>query len=111
MENRQVALTLGMTIGKQAFDNNLSRFINQTYKLLPLREQGKDWKKPLQTLMEEMAGMKQLVIGQDQLFFLILCKMRGLLELNSQNDMLLYRRVVLELLSLLSNLKQNVNVT
>ena len=54
----QVALTLGVTIDKQTFNKNLSRFINQTYKLLPLREEGKDWKKPLETLMEEMVGMK-----------------------------------------------------
>lgn len=106
----QVALTLGTTIDKEAFDNNLKRIINQTYKLLPLRQEQKDWKKPLQTLMEEMIGMKQLVKGQDQLFFMILCKMRGLFQLNSEKDMFLYRRVILELLSLLSSVKDHVNV-
>lgn len=105
----QVALTLGTTIDKEAFDNNLKRIINQTYKLLPLRQEQKDWKKPLQTLMEEMIGMKQLVKGQDQLFFMILCKMRGLFQLNSEKDMFLYRRVILELLSLLSSVKDHVN--
>ena len=32
---------------------NLSRLTNQIYKLLPCREEGSDWEKPLATLMEE----------------------------------------------------------
>jgi hypothetical protein len=34
----KVALTLGITIKKEAIESNLKRIINQTYKLLPLRE-------------------------------------------------------------------------
>ena len=33
----QVVLTLGISITKNAIDNNLKRIINQVYKLLPLR--------------------------------------------------------------------------
>ena len=105
----QVALTLGITISGDVYKQHLSKLINQVYKLLPTREEDKDWQKPLETILEEFAGMKQLVIGQDQLFFTILCKLRGLTYLNRPEDMVTYRRVILELLSLLNMLKNNVN--
>ena len=49
-------------------DNNviikrLQNLINQTYKLLPSREQGVGWEKPLQTIMEQLAGMNRLMKG------------------------------------------------
>ena len=104
----QVVLTNGIAIEKEAVAKNLKRIINQIYKLLPLREENKDWKKPLETLMEEIAGMAKLIDGQDELFFLILCKMKGLFSLTNDSEMPLYRRIILELLSLLNQLKINV---
>lgn len=104
----QVVLTNGIAIEKEAVAKNLKRIINQIYKLLPLREENKDWKKPLETLMEEIAGMAKLIDGQDELFFLILCKMKGLFSLTNDSEMPLYRRIILELLSLLNQLKTNV---
>lgn len=104
----QVVLTNDVAIEKEAVAKNLKRIINQIYKLLPLREEGKDWKKPLETLMEEIAGMAKLIDGQDELFFLILCKMKGLFSLTNDSEMPLYRRIILELLSLLNQLKINV---
>lgn len=104
----QVVLTNGIAIEKEAVAKNLKRIINQIYKLLPLREENKDWKKPLETLMEEIAGMAKLIDGQDELFFLILCKMKGLFSLTNDSEMPLYRRIILELLSLLNQLKVNV---
>ena len=104
----QVVLTNGIAIEEEAIAKNLKRIINQIYKLLPLREEGKDWKKPLETLMEEIAGMAKLIDGQDELFFLILCKMKGLFSLTNDSEMPLYRRIILELLSLLNQLKINV---
>lgn len=104
----QVVLTLGISVSKDAVDNNLKRIINQVYKLLPLREEGKNWEKPLETLIEELAGMADLIEGQDELFFSILCKMKGLLSLTKEFDMPTYRRTILELLSLLGELKSHV---
>ena len=104
----QVVLTLGISVNKDAVDNNLKRIINQVYKLLPLREEGKNWEKPLETLIEELAGMADLIEGQDELFFSILCKMKGLLSLTKEFDMPTYRRTILELLSLLGELKNHV---
>lgn len=104
----QMALTSGVIINKESVDFNLKRIINQVYKLLPMREEGRDWEKPLQTLIEQLSGMKRLIDGQDDLFFLILCKMEGLFSLNKNEDMTIYRRIIFECLGLLNTLEQNV---
>ena len=103
-----VALTLGFSIKKTTLEKNLKKIINQVYKLLPLREEGKNWQKPLQTLIEELVGMSELLGCEEELFFSILCKMRGLFSLDKEEDNLLYRRVILETLNLLNMLKENV---
>ena len=86
----------------------INKIINQIYKLLPMREQGQDWEKPLQTLMEELSGMKRLINYEDDLFFLILCKMEGLFNLKDEADMPTYRRIIFQCLTLLNNLSKNV---
>lgn len=98
-------------IQKDTIQVALKKIINQTYKLLPMRQENKDWVKPLQTILQELSGMKRLQVGQQDLFFLILCKMEGLFSLTRQEDMELYRRIVFECLSLLNNLKQNVELS
>lgn len=99
-----------LEMDNKSIDNFFKRIINQLYKLLPMREQGKDWKKPLETLIEQLCGMKRLMIHyQDDLFLTIICKMEGLFNLtNDIKDMSLYRRTIFECLSLLNSLNKNV---
>lgn len=104
----KVALTIGILVQQDTIENAFRRIINQVYKLLPLREEGKDWEKPLRTVIEQLAGMNRLIGNQDQLYFLILCKMEGLFSLSNDSDMQEYRRIILELLNLLNMLKNNV---
>ena len=104
-----IKLTSGIEIDVEAVRFNIKRIINQVYKLLPMREEGRDWIKPLETLIEELSGMKRLIYGQDDLFFLILCKMEGLFSLNRKEDMDIYRRIIFECLNLLSSLETNVS--
>lgn len=106
---KDLVLTSGVTIDEEAFHLTLKKIINQTYKLLPMRQEEKDWEKPLQTLIEELTGMKRLINGQDDLFFLILCKMEGLFSLRGWQNMSLYRRIIFECLSLLNELDRNVD--
>ena len=84
------------------------RIINQVYKLLPMREEGSDWQKPLETLMEELKGMSKLLIGQQEIFFSLLCKLEGLFTLTQEEDFLQYRRTIFECLGLLNLLNKNV---
>ena len=51
------------------FDNqiilqDLNKLTNQVYKLLPTREEGSDWRKPLETINEEIAGISRLFPDQ-----------------------------------------------
>lgn len=99
-----------LEMDNKSIDNFFKKIINQLYKLLPMREQGKDWKKPLETLIEQLCGMKRLMIHyQDNLFLTIICKMEGLFNLTDDiKDMPLYRRTIFECLSLLNSLNKNV---
>jgi len=103
-----VILKNGIEIEEVAIHENLKRIINQVYKLLPMREEGSNWEKPLDTLLEELKGMDRLLIGQHRTFFSLLCKMEGLFELIEQDDFERYRCTIFECLSLLNDIDQNV---
>lgn len=88
---------------------NLKRITNQVYKLLPSREEGADWEKPLSTLIEEMAGMERLFDGQCSALFPLLCKLEGLFILTKQEDFFLFRRTIFECLSLINEMVNQIN--
>ncbi len=89
--------------------NDIKRIINQIYKLLPMREEGNDWKKPLQTIIEELAGMQRLFLDwQEASFLTLLCKLEGLMTLVDEIDFLLYRRTIFECLNILGEMIGNV---
>lgn len=90
-----------------AIEKDLRKLTNQIYKLLPNREEGIDWINPLQTIMEELAGMNRLLIDQEDIFFSLLCKLEGLFILtDDKEDFFLYRRTIFECLSLINEIKE-----
>ena len=91
-------------IDAAAIQNNLKRITNQIYKLLPNREEGSDWEKPLSTLIEELAGMDRLLEDYHEDLFALLCKLEGLFTLVKEDDFFLYRRTIFECLGLINNL-------
>lgn len=93
-----------LEITKETFNISLKRNINLVYKLLPMREEGQDWEKPLETILEELVGMNRLLIGLQSSLFPIICKLEGLFSLTNESDMSLFRRTIFECLSLLSKL-------
>ena len=95
-------------IEDKAVDANLNRLINQIYKLLPNREENIDWTKPLENIIEEFSGMKELIIGNSVLMFQLLCKLEGLMLLTNEEDFALFRRTIFECLTLVSNLKKKI---
>lgn len=97
----------GINFSNQIIENDIKRIINQIYKLLPMREQQKDWEKPLQTIIQELVGMKRLFLDwQEQSFLVLLCKLEGIFELKGEKDFSLYRRTIFECLSLLGDMKK-----
>lgn len=93
-------------ISNEAIVANLKRITNQVYKLLPSREEGADWEKPLLTLLEELAGMDRILIGQHTTLFLLLCKLEGLFTLTAKENFSLFRGIIFECLGLINNLTE-----
>ena len=100
-----MVLKYDLEFDKEAVITNINRITNQIYKLLPLREEGKDWEAPLQNLILEIVGMNILWIDQVELFSL-LCKMESLLTLTEEKDFFAFRRLIFECLSLMSGIKK-----
>lgn len=92
-------------IGNEAIQKNLYRISNQIFKLLPNREEGLDWKKPLDTLIIELTGMSALLTDRKELFSL-LCKLEALKTLDAEGDFLLFRKTIFECLGLMDVIKK-----
>ena len=100
-------LKYNIDIKEQTIHNRLQNLINQIYKLLPSREEGADWEKPLQTVLEELAGMQRLMnCGYSEIFFPLLNKLEGLYSLVEDDDFLCYRRTIFECLGLMNDLQR-----
>lgn len=93
-------------IQEGAIHSNLNRLTNQIYKLLPIREEGLDWKAPLTTILEELGGMNSLMMDNHTTLFSLLCKLEGLFLLNSDTDYFVFRRTIFECLNLMGRLIQ-----
>ena len=93
-----------LEVSQESFNINLKRNINLIYKLLPMREEGKEWDKTLETVIEELVGMNRLLVDLQSSLFPIICKLEGLYSLTDSEDMSLFRRTIFECLSLLSKL-------
>ncbi len=105
----EMVLTTGACIDIKAIRNIIKKMTNHVYKLLPMREEGGQWRKLLETLVIQLSGMKRLIEGQDELIFSLLCKMEGLLSLSDdERDDTSYRRVIFDCLGLLNTLEKDV---
>lgn len=95
---------INIKIENSAILNNLRRLTNQIYKLLPSREEGLDWSTPLETIVEELSGMCEILTERQELMFSLLCKLQGLCSLSEDKDFLLYRRTIFDCLTLMSKI-------
>ena len=84
-----------MRISKEEYNSYLKTLTNKVYKLLPLREEGLDWCKHLNTIMIEISGFGNLVEVQPNLISL-LAKLEGLY---SMKDFMSYRKTIFECLN------------
>lgn len=91
-------------VDDEAICRNLKRIQSQIFKLLPMAEEGQDCKKPLETIILELLGMQKLFAEIEPLITLI-CKLRGLMELNIEEEFLLYRRTIFECCGLIDKVK------
>ena len=66
-----------ITISRELFEKNVTRLTNQLWKLIPMRENEEDWKKQLNTVIIEIAGMNELLFHKAECFQL-LTKLEGI---------------------------------
>ena len=99
-------LKYNIDIDDQIIIKRIQNLINQTYKLLPIREEGANWEKPLQTILEQLVGMKRLLNNYSEVFFPLLSKMEGLYSLTLESDFSCYRLTLFECLGLMNNLQK-----
>lgn len=84
---------------------NNRRLTNQLWKLIPMRENGEDWLKQLDTLILEFVGLNELFVGP--IYLQILSKLEGLRIKETTFE--LYRKTTFECISLLQDLCRAIN--
>lgn len=87
---------------------NLDRLVGQIFRLLPAREEGEDFLKPMDTIIVELSGLADIVDDSRLTSLLsLISKLRGLRSMGIDSDFMLYRRTILEACSLMSNLRDS----
>lgn len=94
-------------IDNAAIQENLKRICNQIFKLLPMREEGQDYIKPIETLIVELLGMAHLLPNVKDLFSLV-CKLEGLKDGGEDIEFFLYRRTIFECCGIVDQIKRTL---
>lgn len=72
-----------------------------------MKENQEDWKKQLNTVIIELAGMGEIFTEQSSQFLQLLAKLEGL-KLQDNIEFDLYRKTVFESINILQGLKKNL---
>ena len=91
-------------ISIEDLNKSVKRLTNQLWKLIPMREHEEDWSRQLDTVILEIAGLNEILIGPH--FLQLLSKLEGLKV--QETNFELYRKTVFECISLLQELNRNV---
>ena len=78
------------------------RLINQLWKLIPMRENGENWKSQLIVVIEEISGLGQ-IFKKELEFLILLSKLEGLTS-EVCEDFMIYRKTVFRSIELLTRL-------
>lgn len=90
----------GFDVSNEIILVDKKRLINQLWKVLPMNENGEDWKKQLQTVIDEMVGLNK-IFKEELNFLILLSKLEALFEID---DFLDFRKTIFESINLLSEL-------
>ena len=85
-------------ITSEVLTKTLNRLTNQVWKLIPMAENNEDWKKQINTVILEIAGLNE-IFSSNPYFLSSLSKLEGLLIKEYNFD--LYRKTVFEIISIL----------
>lgn len=93
----------GFDAPTESVQKNVQRLTNQLWKLIPMREKKEDWKKQIETVIIEIAGLNEIFITAPS-FLQLLSKLEGLYVI--ETDFELYRKTVFESISLLQEINR-----
>lgn len=93
----------GYEISQEVIKQNMTRLVNQLWKIIPMRENNEDWARQLETVKLEVAGLNEIFV-QDPRFLQLLSKLEGL-QIEQDIEFPVYRKTVFEAISLLQECK------
>lgn len=86
-----------MIIPIEIKEKNIFRLVNQIWKLVPMRENGEDWKAHLDGLIIEIAGLSEICTLD---LLIVLSKLKGLQV--EETSFPAYRKTVFKTINLMS---------
>lgn len=101
-------MVFDINVDTPPIETTLHRIVNQIYRLLPLREEGGDWKKPLSTLIVELTGFFNLFPNLSE-GMKVLSKLQGMYILGDDLDFYEYRRTIFECCSIINALEKEIS--
>lgn len=88
--------------GKICFDTYQAQMIKNIYKILPLKDEGKNWDKYLEGLLVELNGLNQLC--EDLNYVSLISKLEGLFSIDPNNQKL-FRKIIFDCIDALKKIE------
>jgi hypothetical protein len=95
-----IVLKHNKQVSKEDYIRYIRKIKNDVFKLLPLREEGLEWEKHLDTILLELGGFYSL--GNEVKLITIMSKLEALHQIQ---DFMVYRKTIFETLSILDGLE------
>lgn len=92
---------------KQTLSEIFGRITGRIFSLLPTREEGNDWCKPLDTLIVEVSGLT-LFLPDDNRVISLASKLNGLKNENVKDDFMVFRRTIFETCGIADAIKESL---
>ena len=89
----------GFEFSEEELHKEVVRLTNQLWKLIPMRENGEEWDKQLETVIIDIAGKDEIFFHNSQ-FLQLLSKLEGLKVVDVEFN--IYRKTVFECINLLN---------
>lgn len=89
----------GFEFSREEIKKEIVRLTNQLWKLIPMRENGEEWDKQLETVIIDIAGKNEIFICNSH-FLQLLSKLEGLRLVDVEFN--IYRKTVFECINLLN---------
>ena len=87
------------SFSEEEVKKEIVRLTNQMWKLIPMRENGENWDKQLETVIVDIAGKDEIFLHNSH-FLQLLSKLEGLRVIDVEFS--IYRKTVFECINLLN---------